>query len=574
MRVIIPAAGKGSRLGRETKDNTKCMVDFIDGKIIDHTINILEDLNLHKITIVTGYKSSSLRDYLKHKKHIEYIENKEFETTNNIVSIYLALQEIKNEDVMIIESDLVFEKEVINRALNAKGDCVILVDKYDQTMDGGAVKIENKNIYFYKPTMDDIKNGALKTVNIYKMSNMFIKNLYLPLLKIYIENNYLNEYYEDALSHVSNLPERKLTLEDISGLKWHEIDNKNDLDIAKVKFAKNQHETLINRWGGYWRFKNFNEFNLLVNPFYPPIKFEEEIKSNLNTLIHSYPSSYKVQNDLMAAVLNIDSKFVRVGNGASENILNIVRNLKKSIILGPTFKEYENRMNGNSILVKDLDDPVLKNSEYDSVIIVNPNNPDGRLVEKKEILKILENCNKKIIVDESFMDFCEDKNNQSFMNDHDIENYKNLVVIKSIGKSHGIGGLRLGAIITSNDEVLNLHDNLPIWNINSFAEFYLQSFDKYKKDYELSLDLLKKERKNMFNKLNKIDRLKVIESHTNFIFFSIKGNVYLEYIDYMLKNKILIKKVDNHGLEGIRVAVKSKNENETFCNLTSKFFSK
>ena len=107
----------------------------------------------------------------------------------------------------------------------------------------------------------------------------------------------------------------------------------------------------------------------------------------------------------------------------------------------------------------------------DGVILINPDNPSGNFISYAEIIEILEEfkiTNKYLILDESFLDFAIGGFESSLLNTADLERFPNLIVIKSIGKSYGVGGLRLGVMACSEESLVNcVKSAFTIWNFNS-----------------------------------------------------------------------------------------------------------
>src|SRR5690606_17459698 len=121
------------------------------------------------------------------------------------------------------------------------------------------------------------------------------------------------------------------------------------------------------------------------------------------------------------------------------------------------------------------------------------------------------------IVDESFVDFA-DEENSSLLDEEVLKAYPNLIVVKSISKSFGVPGLRLGILASYDKDMIDfLKKDVAIWNINSFGEFYLQIFEKYKKDYEEAMKKFKDIRRDYIEKLSSIKNLRVIPSQANFV---------------------------------------------------------
>ena len=161
--------------------------------------------------------------------------------------------------------------------------------------------------------------------------------------------------------------------------------------------------------------------------------------------------------------------------------------------------------------------------------------------------------------------------------DNEILNkYPNMIVVKSIGKSYGVAGLRLGIIASSNIKLLSeIRRNMQIWNINSFAEYYLQTYNLYAKDYKTACEKIAVERSRMLDELNKLKKVRAFESHANYIMIDLKEVSSYEFCVKMLESyNILIKDLSTknyfNGKNFIRVAVKDKKENDIMLNAIKK----
>ena len=193
---------------------------------------------------------------------------------------------------------------------------------------------------------------------------------------------------------------------------------------------------------------------------------------------------------------------------------------------------------------------------------------------QSEIAALLQWCkeeNKNLIVDESFLDFA-DEENASLLSEKILGENPNLYVVKSISKSYGVPGLRLGILASGNADMIDdLKKRVSIWNINSMAEFFMQILDKYKADYENSLREIKAERKRFFEALSQIKLLKVYPSQANYFMCELlDGHTSEELAGRLLKRNILIKdltgKIKN-GRQYIRIAIRTGTENQRLVEL-------
>ena len=139
-------------------------------------------------------------------------------------------------------------------------------------------------------------------------------------LEAYITALGNNEYYEQVLRVITLLDKCDLKALPLQGEKWYEIDDVQDLDIAETLFAEEGLSLYQKRYGGYWRFPTLLDFCYLVNPYFPPQRMVEEMKSNFATLLTEYPSGMSVNNLLISKYFNLNRDYVCVGNGAAELI--------------------------------------------------------------------------------------------------------------------------------------------------------------------------------------------------------------------------------------------------------------
>lgn len=601
MQGLILAAGMGSRLKKLTENNTKSMVAVNGVSLIERMLKILDEKNLSKIIVVTGYKSEFFTKYinsLELKTKIEFINNDIYDTTNNIYSMYLAKDFMEQDDTITLESDLIFDSELIDELIDDARENLALVSKYERWMDGTCFKLnENEEILEFisgKEFNFEKADEYFKTINIYKFSKEFSKLVYFPFLEAYIKANGMNDYYESVLKLIIGMKKNHIQAKVISdNIKWYEIDDEQDLDIAESIFSSgsdklNKYQI---RYGGYWRYPKLLDFCYLVNPYFPPKKLKEELKYNFNTLLEQYPSGLTVNSNLCAKIFGVNKEHIVVGNGAAELIKSVIENFNGNIgVIRPTFEEYPNRYDKSKTIIyvpnnedfrydaKDLIE-FYSDKKIEALVLINPDNPTGNYIEKKEVLKLLNWAKTKkitFILDESFVDFS-DEENSSFIFDEYLDIYERFIVIKSISKSYGVPGLRLGILATSNKEMISyIKKDVSIWNINSFGEYYLQIYEKYKKDYKFALDKIKESRKNFVSKLEEISEFRIIPSQANYLTLEVLKGTSEELCIRMLEKNIFIKdltsKIKLNGRQFIRVAVRDEIDNSIFIDEIKKYF--
>lgn len=469
-------------------------------------------------------------------------------------------------------------------------ESLVLVDKYASWMDGTCIKIgsedtiesfiSKKNINF-RDTSD-----LYKTVNIYKFSKCFSETHYIPFLEAYTKALGNNEYYEQVLRIIAVLDKPEIKAKKLDGQLWYEIDDIQDLDIAESLFAPDDNVKLTrmqSRYGGYWRYPELLDFCYLVNPYFPPARMMEEIKANFELLLTQYPSGMQVNSLLAAKNFGVKKEHIVVGNGAAELIKCLMEKITGKIgFIKPTFDEYPNRYSSKDSVffmparegfvysTEDLID-FFSDKEVSTLILVNPDNPTGNYITKEGMETLIQWCTGKdirLVVDESFLDFAEEEGATLF-SEEKLGQYKKLIVVKSISKSFGVPGLRLG-VLASSDEVLitEMKKEVAIWNINSFGEFYMQIEGKYSQDYEVAIQKFKKARKNYVEELSKISALHVFPSQANYVMVEITNGVTARELTkvMMVKHNILIKdlshKIKLEGRQFVRLAIRNIEENE------------
>ncbi|MBQ6298440.1 MAG: aminotransferase class I/II-fold pyridoxal phosphate-dependent enzyme [Selenomonadaceae bacterium] len=608
MQAIILAAGMGKRLKELTQDNTKCMVKVNGVTLIDRMLHQLEQQHLSRIVIVVGYKGQKLIDYISTldiQTPIVYVSNPIYDKTNNIYSFFLAREYLCKEDTLLLESDLIFEDSVLEELVNDPRETLALVDKYESWMDGTCLKItsDDRIEKFISGKNFNFKDTSelYKTVNIYKFSKHFSENLYAPFLNAYSTALGNNEYYEQVLRVIMILDEPEIrvkrldTLRDtVKTLRWYEIDDIQDLDIAESMFAPDDYDKLAkiqSRYGGYWRYPKLLDFCYLINPYFPPQKLIDEITANAKNLLTQYPSGMRVNSLLAAKNFVVHEENILVGNGAAELIKSLMEKLSGKVgFIRPTFEEYPNRYDKadsiyftpqNENFFYNVDDLInfFGDKNITSLVVVNPDNPSGNFIPKSELIRLIDWATQKniqLIINESFVDFADE--NETLIEPKILDTNKNLCVVKSLSKSHGIGGLRLGVMASGNQELIAaLKKEAVIWNINSFAEFYMQIFEKYKRAYIDSLQKLRAERKRFSNELEKISGVRVVPSSANFIMVELDAKVSAKelcknlLIGYNILLKDLSPKVS--GKNYLRLAVRLTEDNDKLLESLKKELS-
>lgn len=340
------------------------------------------------------------------------------------------------------------------------------------------------------------------------------------------------------------------------------------------------------RYGGYWRFPDMLDYCYLVNPYFNRSGIIKEMQDFFPTLVAEYPSGMNVNSMLASECWNVKQEYIIPGNGAAELIKLLMEHLEGKVgVVRPTFEEYPNRMPAervvtfvpqNSDFRYDADDLIefFGNNAVENILLINPDNPSGNFIPMEGIIKLAQwtkDNGIKFILDESFVDFSEGYANNSFISNQLLETFPNVCVMKSISKSYGVPGLRLGILCSANTGMIQrMKKQVSIWNINSFAEFFMQIYPKYRADYQKACDQFIATRNDFERELQQISFIHVMPSQANFFFLEVLPPYKPKQLcAILLKNyKILASAcLAKKGIEPdkyMRIAVRSHKDNERF----------
>lgn len=604
MQSIILAAGLGSRLGELTKECTKCMVKINGITLIERMLRQLDRYGMDRIIIVTGYKGDILKDYVQNLRintPVVFVDNSDYRHTNNIYSLWLTREFLEEMDSLVLESDMIFEDRVIEKMLAIDNGCGTFVARPRPWMDGSIVKLDKDNNIVYFVDDEEVKridpSYYHKIVSIYKFKKRYVSEKYMTYLNEYVKKNKDNNLYESLLKVIDLDVEKKIPAEILDEEQWYEINDIQDMDIAESMFADGNEKVrkYLQRYGGYWRYPAMRDFCYLVNPYFPNERFMNEMKSNFDVLVREYPSGMAVNSLLAGHFFGVRTENICVGNGTAELIKSLMENISGNIgMVYPTFEEYPHRKKDVEVIPyyvvdKDFDysvDDIMSYYEgkgISAIVLVNPDNPSGHFISKKDILRLEDWCRskgRKLIVDESFIDFVEDDEWHTLLDMEVLLNHPSLIVLKSISKSFGVAGLRLGVIATADTDLIAfMKKDVAIWNINSFAEYYLQIIEKYRDDYYEAMEKFKEVRRRYLDKLSKIKGFKVYPSQANYVMCHIENSVTSTELADILLNRynVLIKNLaSKEGLNKgnyVRLSVKSDEENDYIVNALMEIFN-
>lgn len=341
-----------------------------------------------------------------------------------------------------------------------------------------------------------------------------------------------------------------------------------------------------NRYGGFWVYPDMLDYCYLVNPYFNRSKIIDEMEANFRILVSEYPAGMNVNSMLASECWNIKQEYIIPGNGAAELIKALMENLEGTVgVVRPTFEEYPNRMPDERVVTfvpendefrygaDDLIDFFGKN-HVDNLLLINPDNPSGNFISLDGIKKLAEWTKTngiKFILDESFVDFSVGYENNTCLHNELLEDYPHMCVMKSISKSYGVPGLRLGILCSANTELIaKMKKQVSIWNINSFAEFFMQIYPKYKDDYRRACDQFIQAREDFEKELNEIPFIKVMPSQANYFFLEVLPPykpkelcaILLKYYNILASACLAKKGIEKNRY--MRIAVRNHGDNEKF----------
>jgi histidinol-phosphate/aromatic aminotransferase/cobyric acid decarboxylase-like protein/choline kinase len=591
MQAVILAAGLGRRLGPLTQRSTKFMVPVNGRPLGAYTLEALAAAGISRLVLVVGHGADEVRAYVGTTYRgipVTYIHNEVYRSTNNISSLLLARDELGADDSLVLESDVLVEPSIIADCVNTGVPNLAVVARYESWMHGTVALLEADGRITRLVPKDDFRPADraryFKTVNIYRFARHFSRERLVPQLSRSIVERGSGAFYEEVLQVLIGSGEALVAL-DVGQRRWYEIDDAQDLDIAETVFAPDDERPgrLARRFGGYWRFSHLLDFAYLVNPFFPPAGLLDELGGDLQQLACAYPSGQEVQRFLMGRLVGCQPQFLLVGNGAAELIRALLGECHGPVlIVRPTFEEYPRLVEPRRLLELPARGPNLEYSAADllaaahtarpaTLVLVNPDNPSGHLLPPSELSPLaaaLERLDVRLVVDESFVDFADGSLEHTLLRDDLLLRHPNLVVIRSLGKSYGVPGLRLGVLGCGDAELMRrIEAHVPIWNVNAIAEAFLQRAPAYRTDYASACRQVVAERERLLLELARLPWLRPLPSAANFVLCQLADGVSAQDLArHLLKEAgILIKDCSaKPGLgtgQWVRLAVRKADDN-------------
>jgi histidinol-phosphate/aromatic aminotransferase/cobyric acid decarboxylase-like protein/choline kinase len=593
MQAIILAAGMGKRLGDLTRANTKCMVQVNNRTLIERMLSHLKKIELQRIIIVVGYMGENVKNYIGDSVDgipVTYLENEVYDKTNNIYSLSLAKELLKEDDTLLLESDLIIEEEILHRLIADSYPNLAVVAKFESWMDGTVVTLDEKdNILSFVPKTNFRHQDIplyFKTVNIYKFSKEFSASHYVPFLDAYCRALGNNEYYEQVLRVITLLEKPDIKALRLASEKWYEIDDIQDLDNAETIFAEPEEklEAYKKRRGGYWRYPELLDFSNPANFYFPTEIVKKEMAANFEMLLSSHPSDREINRLLAAKNFSLEQKYVVVHNDMPHLINTFLQiNGRATGVISPFDKEHYGHLaadiipfdaGANNSFTVDQLIKFFGEKQCTQLLLASPHSLTGKCIPRAELVRLLDwaALNQiRIILDESYIDFSD--SNETMLTNTQLEKYPNVFVVRDIGVSQGIPGLKL-AIGASGDQhaIDTVNRQMPRFGINSIAEFYMQIIGKYEKQLLNAREKMINQRESMYQELKKLRYLEPLPSQANFILCRVSAEIPAEDIARRLLSgyNILAQHFDEKDYSDannyLRFSVRDENDNGKLIN--------
>jgi len=491
VQAIILAAGLGRRMRPISDDLHKSLVAVAGTTILGRTLDALSARGVRDITIVTGYRAADIRAFVAARGiPVEFVHNDRFLVTNNIVSLALALDAVTlDTDVVLVECDLLFDPAVLDPLFDGRPGNIALVDRWRPGMDGTVVSVDDGVITHVWPphlqgeTFDFA--DKYKTLNVYRFDRDFCRDIFRPLLSSYANFVDGDAFYELVLGMLVNMKRHTIRAEVVDGTRWAEVDDPNDLAAARFTFDPTARKPLLdNAFGGLWNY-DVLDFAFMRNAHFPTASMMATMRQALPDLVRSYGSAQPVLNEKLAWFAGCSPQRVQVLHGASQIFPLLEQTGGPGLIPHPTFGEW-NRAFPHAATYADAPGIDLQTiTGGGPVVFVNPNSPTGTTVPTSFVHDFAaRNPGLTVIVDESFIDFSDEEPVQSLL---EREPLRNVVVVRSLSKSLGVPGLRLGYVYSCDESLVNgIGSRLPVWNLSSPAEFFLELLLKYRRELDES----------------------------------------------------------------------------------------
>lgn len=291
-----------------------------------------------------------------------------------------------------------------------------------------------------------------------------------------------------------------------------------------------------------------------------------KINIDFNTLdISSYPTYDKLYEKI-AFNYEVQKDEIELFNGGSSAIFTLFRNLalKNCTIYSPAYLEYKKaslNFGYELDLINRFEEKTAVVKQNSLVIFVNPSTPDGNYYELEELMKNWMQNSCTILIDESFLDFCDKPSAIKY-----LKTYDKLYILKSMTKFYSSAGIRVGTIVSRKENIAKLKEFEPMWKLSQFDSIYLQEALNDKEFKAISKEINIKNRAELEEILKSSSLVeKIYESRANYLLVKLKNINASKFQELLKPYKIMVRDCSNFDFlddSFVRVAVKSSSANE------------
>jgi histidinol-phosphate/aromatic aminotransferase/cobyric acid decarboxylase-like protein len=533
---VVLVAGLGRRLGRASRDLPKPLTEVGGQSILERGIRTLAGAGVREVVLVTGHLAEVVRDRVGSRLagvEVRYAHNPRYAETNNLYSLWCA-REWLDRDVLLAEGDVAFGAELLGTVPAGTRDNVVFAGTHARELRGTVVRRDGAGrVTAYltdRDQPDDFDTaGTLKTANVYLLRGEYLRAGLLPALAAEVAaggGNGSSGYYDYALA--ASFGAARWVVADVTAVPWYEVDDPGDRLQAEYVFGTpaDRRELLGGLHGSHWRF-GVQDHELLCNVHFPPQRMVRAMAGALDALVRSYPAGSRLLAELVASVVDRSAPEVSVANGSAELIKLLAQVRGRVAVPVPGFNEYENVLRPGQLVPYPLAAPdflldvdayaeAVREQDCRVAVVVSPNNPTSVAVPAAELRRLCRAvAPATVLLDESFVDFAAAPAGSLLP---DLGEHPNLVVLKSVSKVYGVGGLRLGFSATADPELARwIADRLPIWNVNGLAEEFLRLLPHFRADFEASCALVRAETRELAGLLAELPGLHVVPPDANFV---------------------------------------------------------
>jgi histidinol-phosphate/aromatic aminotransferase/cobyric acid decarboxylase-like protein/choline kinase len=583
-KAVVLAAGLGSRLGRDT---AKPLMPVAGVPILRRTLANLAQAGVRETVIVVGHLADHVRGEIGTHRDgmtVRYVESDAYHTTNNSYSLWLAREHL-DQDVWLVEGDVVFEADLLTAMARAEGDVISAVSPFRPGMNGVVVTLDEDGLLDAMllpaqqgPELD--LSTTYKTVNVHLLGEKYLRTEFVPALDALIADGGHGAYYELVIADTVAAGRFPVRGVDCRDMRWYEVDDLTDLSAADYLFGRHEDrlEMLHGQHGGYWRY-DLVDHCLLYNLYFPPQRMIDELAREFRDALVHYPVGHDCLQELLGAAIRQPPRRLVVANGASELIKILGSRLGRVGLVVPGFNEYEAVFDERDVHRIALPAPDFamdvaqvageaRRAGVAAVIITSPNNPTSMAVPREDLVALagtLAGSGVRLVVDESFVEFCA-RPGQSL--EPDLAALPNVAVIKSMSKVYGIGGLRLGYLLSADLEfVADIRSALPIWNVNGFAESFLRLLPRFQGDFAASCERVRRDRDELALLLGRLPGTAVFRPDANFVMVrlpegcSARGIVRRVFAEHDILLKDCAGKSMPDGDRYLRISCRTPEEN-------------